>query len=74
LLLYVSQTRDAVWGGSLMLVFALGLSLLLMVVGIFSGLLANLPRAGAWMNRVKMIFGVGMLLVAAYFFFQAAMI
>ena len=74
LLLYVSQTRDAVWGGSLMLVFALGLSLLLMVVGIFSGLLANLPRAGAWMNRVKTVFGVGMLLAAGYFFFQAAMI
>ena len=74
LLLYVSQTRDAVWGGSLMLAFALGLSLLLMVVGIFSGLLANLPRAGVWMNRVKALFGVGMLLAAAYFFFQAAMI
>ena len=74
LLLYVSQTRDAVWGGWLMLVFALGLGLLLMVVGVFSGLLANLPRAGAWMDRIKRVFGVGMLLVAAYFFFQAAMI
>jgi len=74
LLLYVSQTRDALWGGSLMLVFALGLSLLLMVVGIFSGMLANLPRAGTWMDRIKKVFGVGMLLVAAYFFFQAAVI
>ena len=74
LLLYVSHTRDALWGGGLMLVFALGLGLLLMVVGVFSGLLANLPRAGAWMDRIKVAFGAGMLLVAAYFFFQAAMI
>jgi len=74
LLLYVSQTRDALWGGSLMLVFALGLGLLLMIVGVFSGLLASLPRAGAWMDRIKMVFGVGMLVVAGYFFFQAFLI
>jgi cytochrome c-type biogenesis protein len=74
LLLYVSQTRDALWGGSLLLVFALGLGLLLMIVGVFSGLLASLPRAGAWMDRVKKVFGIGMLFVAGYFFFQAFLI
>jgi len=70
LLAYVARTRDALWGGTLMLVFALGLGLLLMVLGIFSGALAGLPRAGAWMDWIKKGFGVGMLLAAGYFAYQ----
>jgi len=70
-LVYVARTRDVVWGGTLLLVFAVGLSLLLVFLGIFSGLLTSLPRAGAWMDRIKFVFGVGMLLVAAWFLYQA---
>jgi len=70
LLVYVAKTRNVIWGGSLLFVFALGLGLLLMLVGIFSGLLASLPRAGAWMERIKVVFGVGMLLLAAWFAYQ----
>jgi thiol:disulfide interchange protein DsbD len=72
LLVYVARTRDVVWGGFLLLIFALGLGLLLMCLGIFSGLLTALPRAGAWMNVIKYVFGIGMILVAAYFIFAAA--
>jgi thiol:disulfide interchange protein len=72
LLAYVGNTRDVVWGGTLLLVFALGLSLLLMLLGMFSGLLSSLPRAGAWMSVVKKGFGVAMLVIAVWFFFQAA--
>jgi len=71
LLVYVARTRDVVWGGFLLLVFALGLGLLLMVLGIFSGLLTAIPKAGAWMNRIKIVFAVGMILVAGYFLYQA---
>lgn len=71
LLVYVANTRDVVWGGTLLLVFALGLGFLLMLLGIFSGLLASLPRAGAWMERIKLVFGAGMLILAGWFFFQA---
>lgn len=70
LLVYVARTRDVLWGGTLLLVFALGLGTLLLLVGIFSGMLASLPKAGAWMDRIKKIFGVGMLLIALYFFYQ----
>jgi thiol:disulfide interchange protein len=48
-----------------------GLSLLLVILGIFSGLLTSLPRAGAWMDRIKFVFGAGMLLVAAWFLYKA---
>ena len=71
LLAYVAQTRDVAWGGTLLFIFALGLSSLLMLLGIFSGMLSNLPKAGRWMNTVKLIFGLGMFGVAAYFLWKA---
>lgn len=71
LLLYVGQTRDMLWGGLLLLVFAIGLSTLLMLLGIFSGLLASIPKAGVWMNRIKTIFSIGMLGAAAFFLYRA---
>lgn len=72
LLVYVASTRDVLWGGTLLLVFAFGLSLLLLVLGIFSGLLASLPRAGIWMDWIKKAFGVGMLLVGGWFLLRTA--
>jgi thiol:disulfide interchange protein len=71
LLAYVGQTRNVVWGGSLLFVFALGLGLLLMVLGIFSGLLTSLPKAGLWMVRIKKGFGIAMLLIGAWFLWKA---
>ena len=63
-----SQNAQAGLGRSLPVGF------LLMILGISSGLLSTLPRAGAWMDRIKTFFGVGMLLIAAWFFYQAVMI
>jgi thiol:disulfide interchange protein len=71
LLAYVGQTRDVVWGGSLLFIFALGLGLLLMLLGIFSGLLTSLPKAGAWMDRIKKGFGVAMLVIGVWFLWKA---
>ena len=71
LLTYVATTRDVVWGGALLLVFALGLGFLLMLLGIFSGYLAGLPSAGRWMDGVKKVFGVAMIVVGLVFLWQA---
>ena len=71
LLVYVARTRHVVWGGTLLLVFALGLGFLLMLLGIFSGMLSSMPRAGKWMDWIKKGFGYMMLLVAAVFFYKA---
>jgi len=54
-----------------LLVFALGLSLLLLVLGIFSGLLTSLPRPGRWMVTVKKGFGIVMLLLGAFYLWKA---
>ena len=48
-------------------VFSLGMCTLLVVVGVSSGALSRLPRAGMWMVRVKRLFGVVMLGVAEYY-------
>jgi thioredoxin:protein disulfide reductase len=63
-LLYISQTRDVVIGGSALFAMAVGMSLPLLLVGVSAG--ALLPRAGAWMEAVKRFFGVLMLAMALW--------
>lgn len=63
-LVYISQTRDVLLGGSALFAMALGMSVPLLLVGISAGSL--LPRAGAWMERVKQVFGMMLLGVAIW--------
>lgn len=63
-LLYISQSQDVVMGGAALFVMALGMGVPLIVVGVSEG--ALLPKSGAWMNRVKQIFGVLLLAVAVW--------
>ena len=71
LLLYVGARHNLLFGTSLLFTFALGMGTLLLAVGALSGYLAGLPRPGAWLGRVKLLFG-GMLLVAAEYLFVKA--
>jgi len=63
-LVYISQTRDVVLGGLALFAMALGMSVPLLLVGVSAGSL--LPRAGAWMERVKQVFGMMLLGVAIW--------
>ncbi len=63
-LLYISQTRDMVLGGSALFSLALGMGAPLLLVGVSAG--ALLPRAGAWMEAVKSFFGVLLLGMAIW--------
>jgi thioredoxin:protein disulfide reductase len=63
-LVYISQTRDVVIGGLALFSLACGMSVPLLLVGLSAGSL--LPRAGAWMQRVKTFFGVMLLAVALW--------
>lgn len=63
-LVYISQTRDVVVGGSALFAMAAGMSVPLLMVGLSAGSL--LPRAGAWMESVKRFFGILMLAVALW--------
>jgi thioredoxin:protein disulfide reductase len=63
-LLHISQTGDAVLGGLALFVLAMGMSVPLLLVGASAGEL--LPRAGAWMEQVKHVFGLLLIAVAIY--------
>ncbi|TXD37548.1 DUF255 domain-containing protein [Lujinxingia vulgaris] len=56
ILVYVAQQGDVLLGWSLLSIFALGLGLLFLVLGTFSGLIQRLPRAGGWMEGSKAVF------------------
>jgi thiol:disulfide interchange protein DsbD len=63
-LIYISQTRDVVLGGAALFALAAGMSVPLLLLGASAGTL--LPRAGAWMDGVKKLFGVLLLAVAIW--------
>ncbi len=63
-LLYISQTRDIVLGGSALFVMALGMGVPLLILGASAG--ALLPKAGPWMESIKQFFGVLLLGVAIW--------
>ncbi len=63
-LVYLSQTRDVLLGGTALFSLASGMSVPLLVLGVSEG--ALLPRAGAWMEGVKQFFGVLLVGVAIW--------
>ncbi len=63
-LIYIGQTGDAVLGGVALFALSMGMGLPLIAIGTSAGKL--LPRAGAWMDAVKAVFGVMMLGVAIW--------
>ena len=63
-LIYIGQTGDPVLGGVALFALGMGMGVPLVVAGVSAGKL--LPRAGAWMNAVKAVFGVMLLAVAIY--------
>ncbi len=67
ILTFVSASRNALLGFSLLFVFACGLGLLFVVIGLFGEALRFLPRSGPWMNFIKFILGAGMWVAALYY-------
>lgn len=69
-LTFVAATGSAALGFLYLLVFSLGLTALLVVVGLSSGTLASLPRAGRWTAWVKRAGGVLLIAMAEYYLVQ----
>ncbi len=66
-LTWVTVTKSMTLGFVYLLTFSLGMCALLVVVGLSTGSLARLPRAGAWMVTVKKVFALVMLGAAEYY-------
>jgi thiol:disulfide interchange protein DsbD len=69
-LTWVATTQSAVLGFLYLFVFSLGMTTLLVVVGLASGSLAALPRSGAWLVWIKRAGAVIMLAMAEYYFIR----
>ena len=63
-LAFIAHTGSAVLGGAALFSMGLGLGVPLLVIGLGAGTL--LPRAGAWMDGVKVFFGVVLLAAALW--------
>ncbi len=70
-LTWVAATQAGLMGFVYLFVFSLGMTLLLVVVGLFSGTLAVLPRSGRWMVWMKRGAAVLMIVMAQYYLVQA---
>ncbi len=63
-LIFISQTQDWQLGGLALFALGLGMGVPLLIIGTSAGKL--MPKAGLWMDRVKIIFGVVLLAVAIW--------
>jgi thiol:disulfide interchange protein DsbD len=63
-LAFIAHTGNAVLGAVALFSMGLGLGIPLLVIGLGAGVL--LPRAGAWMEAVKVFFGVALLAAALW--------
>ena len=63
-LIYIGQTGDAVLGGLALFVMSIGMGIPLLLIGTSAGKI--LPKMGAWMDKVKAVFGILMLGIAIY--------
>ncbi len=69
-LTWVAATKSGALGFLYLFTFSIGMTAILVAVGIFSGTLAALPRAGRWMAWIKKAGGVVLLGMAEYYFIQ----
>jgi thiol:disulfide interchange protein DsbD len=69
-LTWVSGTKSGVLGFIYLLLFSLGMCTLLVLAGLFAGLVTRLPRPGGWMLWVKRGFAIVMIGAAEYYLFK----
>jgi thiol:disulfide interchange protein DsbD len=64
LLGWITATQNALFGGTALFVYALGLGLPTWIVGTFA---ISLPKSGKWLEHVKSVFGIVMVGAAIWF-------
>lgn len=73
-LTWVAATQAGAMGFLYLFVFSLGMTTLLVGVGLFSGFGVALPKSGPWMIWIKRAAAVIMLVMAEYYFIQVGMV
>jgi thiol:disulfide interchange protein DsbD len=67
LLAYIAQSGSKVFGFALLFTFSYGMGLPFIALGLSSSWLSKMPKAGSWMEGVKVFFGVVMIGMAFYY-------
>lgn len=70
ILTYIATRQSLIFGASLMFSFALGLGVLLMFLGIFTGFVTRLPKSGRWLVRIEKGTGLLFLFIGLYFIYR----
>ncbi len=71
LLAYVGTSQNIIFGGSLLFVYALGMGMVFLIAGTFTGALTSLISSENASKNVKRVFGILLFLFSQYFFIQA---
>jgi len=71
ILSYVATEQSIITGMILLMVFAFGMGTILIILGTFTGLVANIPKAGRWMVWVQKGFGWMLIALGEYFLVTA---
>jgi thiol:disulfide interchange protein DsbD len=64
ILAYVATTRDVTFGFAVLATYGAGIGIPFWAIAAFS---MSLPRSGAWMESVKSVFGIALLVAALYY-------
>ncbi len=72
ILTFVATKRNFIYGALLLFSFAYGMGLLLILAGTFSSILTNLPKSGYWMEVIKKICAVILIVAGIYFVISGA--
>ncbi len=67
LLTWVSQTENIFLGFWLTFTFSLGMSVIFVLAGTFSGVISSMPKAGKWMDYIKYLFSILLIGGGIYF-------
>ncbi|HSQ36155.1 MAG TPA: cytochrome c biogenesis protein CcdA, partial [Candidatus Binatia bacterium] len=67
LLSWISQSGNVFLGFWLTMTFSLGMSVIFLLAGTFSGVISALPRGGGWMSAVKYFFAALLIAGGIYF-------
>ncbi len=67
ILTWIAQSGNKALGFGLLFTFAMGMGILLILLGTFSHMLNKVPKGGPWMEAVKFTFGTVMVAMALYY-------
>lgn len=67
ILSYLTTKSNIFYGATLLLTFAYGMGLTLIIIGTFSSLLLSIPKSGKWLGYIKKFFALMLLGMGIYF-------